>query len=209
MSASCAIKKSISSLTLAAKLSQLSAVEGMHTVAVLNAFRDPILPYKAYGAAAIDSGSDFWLDANGNSWLDPATAGGNIIVVEMVKRCKSAGFDEILLTDFRYPTSADGDTTTITSVNENNKASSLVSVAKQVSNTIGNAEIKLSCLLTTAAAQTLVDAEAGQDVAKLAQYIDCFYVETDNPNIDLSALKTALSAVAGPMPSPYTSTPKH
>ena len=182
----------VSSLTFGAKLSQLNAVEGMHTVAILNAFRDPILPYKAYGAAAIDAGSDFWLDANGNSWLDPATAGGNIIVVEMVKRCKAAGFDEILLTDFRYPTSADGDTSTISNVNGNNKVSSLLSVAKQASNTIGKTEIKLSCLLTATAAQTLVDAEAGQDVAKLAQYIDCFYVEANDANIDLTVLQTAL-----------------
>lgn len=184
---------SISSLTLAAKLSQLRAVEGMHTIAVLNAFRDPILPYKAYGAAAIDAGSNFWLDANGSSWLDPATAGGNIIVVEMVKRCKAAGFDEILLTDFRYPTAQDGDISKITSVTDANKISSVTAVAKQVNSTIGNANIRLSCLLTATAAQTLTDAVAGQDVAKLAQYIDCFYVETDDANIDLSALKAALN----------------
>ena len=182
-----------SSLTFAAKLSQLNAIEGMHTVAVLNAFRDPILPYKAYGAAAIDAGNNFWLDANGSTWLDPATAGGNIIVVEMVKRCKAAGFDEILLTDFRYPTAQDGDISKITSVTDANKISSVTAVAKQVNSTIGNANIRLSCLLTATAAQTLTDAVAGQDIVKLAQYIDCFYVETDDASIDLSALKAALS----------------
>ncbi len=174
------------------KVSALGAAEGLHTLAVLNAFRDPVLPYKAYGAAAIDAGNAFWLDAGGSSWLDPATAGGNIIVVEMIKRCKAAGFDEILLTDFRYPTASDGDISTITSVNAGNKANSLTSVAKQAKNTIGKADIKLSCLLTSTAAQSLTDAAAGQDVAKLAQYIDCFYVETDDASIDLNALKAAL-----------------
>ena len=184
---------STSSLTLAAKLSQLSAVEGMHTVAVLNAFRDPILPYKAYGAAAIDAGSNFWLDANGSSWLDPSTAGGKAIVVEMVKRCKAAGFDEILLTDFRYPSAQDGDVSKITSVADANKINSVTAVAKQVHSTIGNAKIRLSCLLTDTAAQSLIDTVAGQEVAKLAQYIDCFYVKTDDASIDLAALKAALS----------------
>jgi hypothetical protein len=184
---------SIFSLTLSGKLSQLNNVDGMHTVAVLNAFRDPILPYKAYGAAGIKAGSNFWLDANGSSWLDPATAGGNIIVVEMVKRCKAAGFDEILLTDFRYPTAQDGDTSTITSINNAAKANSITAVAKQVKNTIGSADIRLSCLLTATAAQTMTDSAAGQDVAKLAQYVDCFYVETDTADVDLTALKAALA----------------
>lgn len=179
--------------SLPGKVSALNVIEGLHTLAVLNAFRDPILPYKAYGAAGIDAGTDFWLDSTGSSWLDPATAGGNIIVVEMVKRCKAAGFDEILLTDFRYPTAADGDISTITSVNEGSKINSLTAVAKQAKNTIGSAEIKLSCLLTATAAQSLTDAAAGQDVAKLAQYMDCFYVETDDTNIDLSALKATLA----------------
>ncbi len=181
------------SLTLAAKLSQLKAVPGMHTVAVLNSFRDPVLPHKAYGAAGIKAGNDFWLDTNGSTWLDPATAGGNIIVVEMVKRCKAAGFDEILLTDFRYPTAQDGDINTITNVNNANKTNSVAAVAKQVKNTIGTADIRLSCLLTATAAQSLTDAAAGQDVAKLAQYVDCFYVETDTADIDLTVLETALS----------------
>lgn len=175
------------------KVPALNATVGLHTMAVLNAFRDPVLPYKAYGAAAIDAGNSFWLDKSGSSWLDPATAGGNIIVVEMIKRCKAAGFDEILLTDFRYPASADGDISTITSVKEGSKVNSLTAVAKQAKNTIGSAEIKLSCLLTATAAQSLTDAAAGQDVAKLAQHIDCFYVETDDASIDLSALKTALA----------------
>ncbi len=179
--------------SLSGAVKTLNGVQGMHTVAVLNSFRDPILPYKAYGAAGIKAGSSFWLDAKGSAWLDPATAGGNIIVVEMVKRCKAAGFDEILLTDFRYPTAQDGDISAITSVNNANKANNVTAVAKQVKNTIGTADIRLSCLLTATAAQSLTDAAAGQDVAKLAQYVDCFYVETDTTDIDLTALEAALS----------------
>ena len=175
------------------KANTLSTADGLHTLAVLNAFRDPLLPHKAYGAAAIDAGKAFWKDANGSTWLDPATAGGNIIVIEMIKRCKAAKFDEILLTDFRYPTNYDGDVSTITSVVEDNKANSLTAVAKQAKSTLGNANIKLSCLLTATAAQTLKDAAAGQDVTKLAQYIDCFYIETNDANIDLSVLKAALA----------------
>ena len=39
----------------------------------------------------------------------------------------------------------------------------------------------------------MTDSAAGQDVAKLAQYVDCFYVETDTADVDLTALKAALA----------------
>lgn len=175
------------------QVSALNATDGLHTIAMITAFCDPVLPYKAYGASAIDAGNEFWTDFNGAAWLDPATAGGSIIVIEMVKRCKAAGFDEILLTDFCYPTDDDGDVSTITSVVERDKISSITSVAKQAKNVLGNSNIKLSCLLTPFAVQTMTDAAAGQDVAKLAQYIDCFYVQTDAPDPDLTALKAMLA----------------
>lgn len=161
--------------------------------AVVSAFPDNILPRKTYISSGIKSGKSVWQDGTGSSWLNPYASGSQAILVELVKQCKKAGFQEIIFTDFRFPTAEDGDISSIMYNTSKTKADALAAVARKLSGIAGN-DIKLSCVLTDVAARQLVDEVSGQSVEALLDFFDRFYIQTTDASEDITTLKNALSA---------------
>lgn len=80
--------------------------KGFYTIARISAFRD----YN-YGLNHVSSGlmhinrKGLWPDHGNCYWLDPSKDTTRSWIVSVVKELKNMGFDEVVLTDFRFPDS--------------------------------------------------------------------------------------------------------
>ena len=63
----------------------------------------------------LPSGIGLWMDDDGAYWLDPANAGTQNYLIQIISELKTLGFDEVVLSEFRFPISDgytyDGDKT--------------------------------------------------------------------------------------------------
>ena len=80
--------------------------KGYYMIARVSAFQDYM-----YGNANVSSGlymlnrAGLWLDGEGCFWLDPASAGVQSWITSAVLELKNMGFHEVMLSNFRFPTS--------------------------------------------------------------------------------------------------------
>lgn len=80
--------------------------KGFYTIARVCAFRD-----WNFGNNNVSSGlymlnrAGLWLDPDGYFWLDPTNANTTSWISSVVLELRDMGFNEVLLTDFRFPTS--------------------------------------------------------------------------------------------------------
>lgn len=77
----------------------------LYTIASIPAFRD-----RAYGLSHTNNGLPYiggsgalWLDEQNCYWLNPGKSGTLSYVQNIVSELRNLGFDEVLLTDFRFP----------------------------------------------------------------------------------------------------------
>ena len=80
--------------------------KGFYTIARVCAFRD-----WNFGNNNVTSGlymlsrAGLWLDPDGYFWLDPTNANTTSWITDVVLELRDMGFNEVLLTDFRFPNS--------------------------------------------------------------------------------------------------------
>lgn len=80
--------------------------KGFYTIARISAFRD----YN-FGLNHVSSGlymlsrAGLWMDDGGMYWLDPTSATTTNWIASVVLELRGMGFDEVVLTDFRFPNS--------------------------------------------------------------------------------------------------------
>ena len=80
--------------------------KGFYTIARISAFRD-----WNFGNNNVPSGlymlnrAGLWLDPDGYFWLDPTNASTTSWISSVVLELRDMGFNEVLLTDFRFPNS--------------------------------------------------------------------------------------------------------
>ena len=79
--------------------------EGLHTIASMACLQD----FKAAnadveGRGLKNTGGYIFYDGNNSLWLDPGKPGAREYVCALAKEIAELGFDELLLTDFGYPT---------------------------------------------------------------------------------------------------------
>ena len=80
--------------------------KGCYMIAKISAFQD-----WEYGNNNVTSGlymtsrAGLWLDSEGCFWLDPASAGVQAWITSAVLELKNMGFHEVMLSNFRFPTS--------------------------------------------------------------------------------------------------------
>ena len=80
--------------------------KGYYMIARVSAFQDYM-----YGNANVSSGlymlnrAGLWLDGEGCFWLGPASAGVQSWITSAVLELKNMGFHEVMLSNFRFPTS--------------------------------------------------------------------------------------------------------
>lgn len=175
-------------------------------IAVISALRDNVRPRTGYRGSALklDSGST-WLDREYLSWFDPTGEDTLPCLQAMVDACETAGFAQVLLQNFRYPTAGK-----LELINYGDAAARTYAITQLARQLRESTDLPLSMVLTAEAAANLTDGTAGLDVAELAKFFAVLYVPASDFSADLAALDAAVAdtdcriglAVVGNAPVP-------
>ena len=145
-------------------LQTLNATPGLYTIAQVSCLRDGALvdADPALGLQRV-SGSA-WRDENGQGWLDPTDPQVQSYLAAVCQEIARLGFDEILLTDFAYPTQGQTDTLRPTA----GRSDALTTLCRQLQGALADYDLTLSVAGQADSAQP--NAPSGQTTAFLAAF---------------------------------------
>ena len=184
-------------LDTASTLSALTSREGLHTIASVACLQD----FKAAnadveGRGLKNTGGYIFYDGNNNLWLDPAKPSTREYVCDLAKEIAELGFDELLLTDFSYPTVGK-----INKINYNTDvplANNLDLLLGDLRTALEPYDILLSVEVPEAVIAEGPDTVAGLDLNRLAIRVDRIYAATTPEKVEtLSALVTQAAGAEG------------
>ena len=89
-----------------ALVKELAGRGGVTLTARIPAFRDSAKALELRNQALPIKGGALWLDENGSYWLDPAGNDVADYLIAQARELEALGFDEIVFTDFHFPTSS-------------------------------------------------------------------------------------------------------
>ena len=101
-----AVQSASTDIKAVADLVKKLEMKGFYTIARISAFRD-----RTFGENHVSSGlymlsrAGLWMDEGGMYWLDPTNATTTSWISSVVLELKGMGFDEVLLDNFRFPSS--------------------------------------------------------------------------------------------------------
>lgn len=161
----------------AAVLRLITSEEGLHTIAVMSCLQD----FKAAnanveGRGLKNTGGYIFYDGNNSLWLDPAKPAAREYVCAMAREIAELGFDELLLTDFSYPTVGK-----IDKINYNTDvplADNLDLLLGELRTALESYDILLSVEVPEAVITEGSDPTAGLDLSRLAGRVDRIYAVT-------------------------------
>ena len=161
----------------AAALAAVTAQEGLHTIASVACLQD----FKAAnadveGRGLKNTGGYIFYDGNNSLWLDPAKPGTREYVCALAKEIAELGFDELLLTDFSYPTVGK-----INKIHYNTDvplANNLDLLLSDLNAALESYDILLSVEVPEAVIAEGPDTVAGLDLNRLASRVDRVYAVT-------------------------------
>lgn len=178
----------------AAVLNLITSQEELHTIASMACLQD----FKAAnadveGRGLKNTGGYIFYDGNNNLWLDPAKPSTREYVCNLAKEIAELGFDELLLTDFSYPTVGK-----INKINYNTD----VPLANNLDLLLGELRKALepySILLSVEIPETVItqgpDTVAGLDLNRLVSRVDRIYAVTTADQAE--TLSNLVSQAAG------------
>lgn len=155
----------------AAVLSAVTSEEGLHTIAMMSCLQD----FKAAkadveGRGLKNTGGYIFYDGNNSLWLDPAKPAAREYVCALAREIAELGFDELLLTDFSYPTVGK-----INKINYNTEvplANNLDLLLSELNTVLEPYDILLSVEVPEAVIAEGPDAVSGLDLSRLAGRVD-------------------------------------
>ncbi len=161
----------------AAALAAVTAQEGLHTIASVACLQD----FKAAnadveGRGLKNTGGYIFYDGNNSLWLDPAKPGTREYVCALAKEIAELGFDELLLTDFSYPTVGK-----INKIHYNTDvplANNLDLLLSDLNAALESYDILLSVEVPEAVIAEGPDIVAGLDLNRLVSRVDRVYAVT-------------------------------
>ena len=161
----------------AAALAAVTAQEGLHTIASVACLQD----FKAAnadveGRGLKNTGGYIFYDGNNSLWLDPAKPGTREYVCALAKEIAELGFDELLLTDFSYPTVGK-----INKIHYNTDvplANNLDLLLSDLNTALESYDILLSVEVPEAVIAEGPDTVAGLDLNRLVSRVDRVYAVT-------------------------------
>lgn len=164
-------------LDTAAALAAVTAQEGLHTIASVACLQD----FKAAnadveGRGLKNTGGYIFYDGNNSLWLDPAKPGTREYVCALAKEIAELGFDELLLTDFSYPTVGK-----INKIHYNTDvplANNLDLLLSDLNAALESYDILLSVEVPEAVIAEGPDIVAGLDLNRLVSRVDRVYAVT-------------------------------
>lgn len=161
----------------AAVLGLITSEEGLHTIAVMSCLQD----FKAAnanveGRGLKNTGGYIFYDGNNSLWLDPAKPAAREYVCALAREIAELGFDELLLTDFSYPTVGK-----INKINYNTDvplADNLDLLLGELGTALESYDILLSVEVPEAVITEGSDTTAGLELSRLAGRVDRIYAVT-------------------------------
>ena len=159
-----------------------------HAVARLSCFRDEFYSTANLDGAGLKNtgGYIFWDGAN-QRWLDPAKADARKYLCALAAECAAMGFDEILLTDFTYPTQ--GKLNKIAYGKDVDRTAQLTLFLTELRQALEPYEVTVSVELPAPLFATGADDTAGLRLADIAAKVDAVYVETSEAEYAALAAK--------------------
>ena len=162
-----------------------------YAVARLSCLRDSVTARANVDAMGLkNTGGYLFYDGNNENWLDPAKPAVRDYLCALVKECAALGFDEILLTDFSYPTVGKLNKIDSGGADQTRALAALLTALDEA--LADTPEVKLSLELSEEAVTTGLDSAAGWTLADLAPLADRIYVRTTAAKVP--ALSAAISA---------------
>lgn len=172
-------------------LAGLIGEESYYSIARISCFHDSVYSNANMdGAGLKNTGGYIFYDGNNTQWLDPGKEGARTYLCDIVRECAEMGFDEILLTDFSYPTV--GKLNKI-DYGDGQQSDHLLTFLKEVSAVTEEYGVKLSVELTEETVLTGADEVSYQVLSDVVEIADRIYVEAEEE--DVAALTAALAAV--------------
>ncbi len=170
-------------LDTAAALAAITGQEGLHAIASVACLQD----FKAAnadveGRGLKNTGGYIFYDGNNSLWLDPAKPGAREYVCALAKEIAELGFDELLLTDFSYPTVGK-----INKVNYNTDvplANNLDLLLSDLNAALEPYDILLSVEVPEAVIAEGPDTVAGLDLNRLVSRVDRIYAATTPEQVE-------------------------
>lgn len=92
-------------VTQSALTEAVEGTDGLWAIARVGCFHDSFHAFADMtGAGICQSGGYIWYDNLSSHWMDPAKDGTRAYMAAVLDECADMGFDEVVLTDFGYPT---------------------------------------------------------------------------------------------------------
>lgn len=168
----------------------------LHTIAQLSCFLDSrAANADVEGRGLKNTGGYIFYDGNNLNWLDPAKEGTRTYLGQLAVECADLGFDEILLTDFTFPT--EGKLDKIQYPQEGMEASlaGFLTAMRAALDQAGYEDVLLSVELPAEAVLTGRDETAGLVLGEIAPLVDRVYARTIETQAQ--ALADAVTAAGG------------
>lgn len=184
-------------LDTSAALAAVTGQAGLHTIASIACLQD----FKAAnadveGRGLKNTGGYIFYDGNNNLWLDPAKPSTREYVCALAKEIAELGFDELLLTDFSYPTEGK-----INKINYNTDvplANNLDLLLSDLRTALEPYDILLSVEVPAAVITGGPDTVAGLDLNRLVVRVDRVYAAAAPEEVEtLSNLVTQAAGTDG------------
>ena len=163
---------------------------GLRTIARLSCFHDSFFAYSNMAGAGICQSSGYiWYDNHSSYWIDPSKEAARAYLYAVAEECVAMGFDELLLTEFTYPTAGnlgkiDYSGMTVT------KEEALSAFLTELRETVGG-ETAISVELTEELILAGSDETAGLNLEQLIPLVDHIYVAAEEEQAVLAAVEAA------------------
>lgn len=145
-------------------LQALNDTPGLYTIAQVSCLQDGALVQTDPDLGLERVSGSAWLDQDGQGWLDPADPQVQSYLAGVCQEIARLGFDEILLTNFAYPTQGQTDALRPTA----NKTDTLTTLCRQLQGALADYDVTLSVAGQADSAQP--NAPSGQTTAFLAAF---------------------------------------
>ena len=161
-------------------------------VARISCFQDSLYAKANLKTAGLENtGNYVFYDGNNKNWLDPSKQATRDYLCAIAKECAEMGFDEILLTDFSYPTVGKLSKIQYGNTSKNENLTAFLQAMKAALKPFG---VKLSVELPAEVISSGSDAKAGLMLSDIAAQVDRIYAMTTEAKAQtLAAAVTAVS----------------
>lgn len=164
--------------TTAQALAELTGGD-VHTIARLACLLDSrAANADVEGRGLKNTGGYIFYDGNNQNWLDPSKEGTRTYVGQLAVECADLGFDEILLTDFSFPTEGKLDKIQYPEEGMEASLSGLLTAVRSALDQAGYEDVLLSVELPAEAVLTGRDEDAGLVLEQIAPLTDRIYART-------------------------------